>query len=74
MFSPAPCWDVAGSLTGRVSLSTSNHLSGLYGEGVSFTLDLLSLFTVCKVVEPPPAQEKSQLKPVRGSAEHKERV
>lgn len=76
IFSPDHCWDLAGSLAGRVSLSTGNkkrqsHISGLYGEGVSFTLDLLSLFTVSKLVESPSAQ-KSQLKPVRGSAGHKE--
>lgn len=53
IFSPDHCWDLAGSLAGRVSLSTSNrkrqsHISGLYG-GVNFILDLLLLlFAVCK--------------------------
>lgn len=79
IFSPDHCWDLAGSLAGRVSLSTGNrkrqsHLSGLYGEGVSFTRDLLSLFTVYKMVESPFAQERSQLTPVRGPAERKECV
>ena len=49
IFSPDHRWNLAGSLTGRVSLSIGNrkrqsHISGLYGEGVSFALDLLSLF------------------------------